>query len=348
MGAFAIGDSGLTTSGERLVETPENPIPVGGLVFRIETSDGVPLRVASWAAMGPIPRGTVLLMQGRAEFIEKYAETVTDLLRRGYAVVAFDWRGQGGSGRSTQEPTKGHVDDFALFRHDVEAIAQHVLDAMPKPVVGLAHSMGGCIAVTGAREGWLPVERLVAIAPMIELKLVKHPRTVRALIRILARLGLGRHFVPGGNGRSISTLPFPGNRLSSDPARYARNAGLAEAVGVVAIGAPTIGWLNAAYRAMARFREPGFAGVIGIPTLIVAAGADPVCATAAIAAFAEELKTGPALIIPDARHEILMERDAIRAAFWAAFDAFLSETESSAPQALEHERVQARVAAGHD
>jgi lysophospholipase len=338
----------LTTFGVSLVETPQNPIPVGGRVIRIETSDGIPLRVASWTATGPISRGTILVMQGRAEFIEKYAETVTDLLRRGYAVVAFDWRGQGGSGRSTQEPTKGHVHDFALYRRDVEAIARHVLGTMPKPVFGLAHSMGGCIALTGASEGWLPVERLVAVAPMIDLKLVKHPRTVRALIHVLARLGLGRHFVPGGNGRSISTLPFPGNRLSSDPARYARNAALAEAVGIVAIGAPTIGWLNAAYRAMARFREPAFASVIATPTLIVAAGDDPVCATAAIAAFAEGLKTGPALVIPEARHEILMESDAIRTAFWAAFDAFLSKTKSSAPQALEHERVQARVTAGDD
>lgn len=331
-----------------LVETPQNPIPTGAQVIRIETADNVPLRVVSWTATGPISRGTILVMQGRAEFIEKYAETVTDLLQRGYAVVAFDWRGQGGSGRITREPTKGHVDDFALFRRDVEAIARHVLHAMPKPVFGLAHSMGGCIALTGAREGWLPVERLVAVAPMIDLKLVKHPRTVRALIHILARLGLGRHFVPGGSGRSISTLPFPGNRLSGDPARYARNASLAEAVGVMAIGAPTIGWLDAAYRAMARLREPGFASAIRTPTLVVAAGNDPVCATAAITAFAEGLKTGPALVVPEARHEILMESDAIRTAFWAAFDAFLSETEGSAPQALEDDRVQARVTAGDD
>ena len=30
-----------------------------------------------------------------------------------------------------------------------------------------------------------------------------------------------------------------------------------------------------------------------------------------------------AIVIPGARHEILMEREAIREQFWAAFDAFI-------------------------
>jgi lysophospholipase len=339
----------LNSAGTTLCDIPQNPIPEGARVTRIETGDGVALRVATWLPLEPA-RGTILLMQGRAEFIEKYAETIGDLLWRGYAVVAFDWRGQGGSDRGTPDPARGHIDDFALYRRDVEALAHQVLGTMPNPVFGLAHSMGGCIALTGAREGWLPVRRLVAVAPMIDLKMVKHPRLVRTLIRILARLGLGRRFVPGGNGRSISTLPFPGNRLSGDPARYARNAALAEAVGAVAIGAPSIGWLNMAYRAMAHFRAPHFASAIDVPTLIVAAGDDPVCATPVITAFADGLRTGPALVIPEARHEVLMERDTIRAAFWAAFDRFLAADDvvSSSPQALEDDFVQARVAAGHD
>src|SRR3954454_1430572 len=262
-----VGDKMLNSNGASLHEISENSIPEGARVTRIEAADRVSLRVATWLPGERAP-GTILLMQGRAEFIEKYAETIGDLLRRGYAVVAFDWRGQGGSDRGTPDPTRGHIDDFALYRRDVEAIAHQVLGTMPNPVFGLADSMGGCIALTGAREAWLPVRRLVAVAPMIDLKMVKHPRLVRTLIRILARLGLGRRFVPGGNGRSISTLPFPGNRLSGDPVRYARNAALAEAVGAVAIGAPSIGWLNMAYRAMAHFRAPHFASAIDVPTLI--------------------------------------------------------------------------------
>jgi len=39
---------------------------------------------------------TILLLAGRGEFIEKYAtEIVGELLERGFAVIAADWRGQG-------------------------------------------------------------------------------------------------------------------------------------------------------------------------------------------------------------------------------------------------------------
>ena len=64
---------------------------------------------------GP-PQGTVCILQGRAEFIEKYFETVGDLLLRGFAVATFDWRGQGLSARRLGNPRKGHVRRFDDYR----------------------------------------------------------------------------------------------------------------------------------------------------------------------------------------------------------------------------------------
>ena len=92
---------------------------------------------------------------------------------------------------------------------------------------------------------------------------------------------------------------------------------------------------------------------------IVAAGADPVCATPAIERFAARLKAGHAIVIPGARHEILMERDAIREQFWAAFDAFIPGTPDAdrrmlmaaaglAAEELEGGGVDAAVAGGDD
>ena len=56
------------------------------------------------------------LFQGRAEFIEKYFETVRELRARGFAVATIDWRGQGGSERALADPRKGHVGDFSRIR----------------------------------------------------------------------------------------------------------------------------------------------------------------------------------------------------------------------------------------
>ena len=62
--------------------------------------------------------------------------------------------------------------------------------------------------------------------------------------------------------------------------------------------------------------------------------------------------TGSALVLPTARHEILMESDAIRAQFWAAFDAFVPgerlEAAASAGEQLERGLMQGLVAGGED
>jgi lysophospholipase len=337
-------------SSSTILDLPGNPIPPGLELSSVPTADGLVLRVAAWRPAAKPARGTILLLQGRAEFIEKYLETAGDLLERGFGVVTFDWRGQGLSGRSLADGRKGHVVRFDDFRHDLDAIAAAILPQMPGPVVGLAHSMGGCVALTAAAEGWLPVEKLVAAAPMVGLSVVKQERAVRATVRLLSLAGMASRFVPGGEARSISTLPFEGNRLCSDPRRYARNAAIATALEAGAIGAPTIGWLDAAYRAMDRLQSPGFAARITIPTLVVAAGDDPVCSTPAIELFARKLPLGSFVVIPGARHEILMESDPIRRRFWEVFDEFVAGRDRPPLpiETVQHRPVQARVAAGHD
>ena len=308
----------------QLYDHPENPTPSGSTLVSVKTEDGLTLRAAYWMPETGDPKGTVCLLQGRAEFIEKYFEVIGELRLRGFAVVAFDWRGQGFSSRQVKNPRKGHVRRFADYRLDLEAIRDQILTPhMPGPHFGLAHSMGGAIALSAAYEGWLPFRRLVTTTPMIALCIIRYSRTAMAVSRILNVLGCGQAFVPGGGETSISTLPFKGNRLTSDPVRYARNAHVASALGEGAIGAPTVSWLDAAFRFMKRFTDPRFALRIRLPTLVIAAGADPVCATPATERFASRLKAGHAIVIPGARHEILMERDAIREQFWAAFDAFI-------------------------
>jgi lysophospholipase len=308
----------------QLYETSDNPIPADPTLASVRTEDGLVLRAASWMPRTDNPKGTVCILQGRAEFIEKYFEVVEDLRGRGFAVVAFDWRGQGLSGRQVGNPRKGHVRRFSDYRRDLEAIRDQILmPHMPQPHFGLAHSMGGAIALSAAHESWLPFRRLVTTTPMIALCIIRHSRLTVGTVRLLTLLGFGKAFVPGGGETSISTMPFKGNRLTGDPDRYARNAHVAHAIGEGAIGAPTVSWLDQAFRFMKRFTDPRYAVKIRLPTLIVAAGADPVCATPATERFAARLKAGHAIVIPGARHEILMERDAIREQFWAAFDAFI-------------------------
>ena len=125
------------------------------------------------------------------------------------------------------------------------------------------------------------------------------------------------------------TRPFEGNVFTSDAKRFARIAGLARSAPHLFLGGPTIGWTNAAFRAMRRFDDPSFPGRVGTPTLIVASGADRVTDCAAAERFARRLRNGRIVVIEGAEHEIMIERDALRDQFWAAFDAFVPGVASS-------------------
>lgn len=299
-------------------------LPPGGRVVSLRTADAVRLRAAFWPARAAAPRGAVTILPGRAEFIEKYGEVVDELLARGFAVAALDLRGQGGSQRELADPCKGHVDDFAQYGLDLAALEAELLAPhAPRPWFGLAHSMAACACLLAARADGLPFERLVATAPLVQIYSLETARLPRILSASLDALGLGGAYIPGGDGRSALLKPFPGNRLSSDPGRYARNADLARACGPLALGDPTIGWVAACFRAVDLLARPETARRIATPTLALLAGDDRVVSSRAAETFLSRMKVGRALTLQGAQHEILMETDAIRARFWAAFDAFV-------------------------
>ena len=305
-----------------LHSVPANPVPEGAVADYLMTPDGVRLRFARWNPIGP-RRGTVCLFTGRTEMIEKYFEVVRDLRQRGFAVAALDWRGQGGSDRLLGDPRKGHVRSFDDYQTDLEIFMREiVLPDCPAPIFGLAHSMGGAILLEAVHLGRRWFDRLVLCAPMIDLAGYAGRPVIRRIAKIGTFLGLGKSYVLSGGPVPISSKPFSGNPLTSDPVRYERIRALEELPGL-GLGSPTFGWASAAFRVMERFNDPLYPTALRQPLLIFAAGEDVIASTPAIERFAVRLRAGSHLIIPGARHEILMERDFVRAQFWAAFDAFV-------------------------
>jgi lysophospholipase len=310
----------------QLVSIPANPVPEGGAVGMLRTPDGVELRCARW--LPPAGRkGTLCLLQGRAEFIEKYFEAVGEALARGFAVATFDWRGQGHSQRRLGDPRKGHVGDFGEYGVDLEAFMNEVvLPDCPAPFFALCHSMGATAFLHAARQGHRWFDRVVLTAPMLGLVGRASSRSAMITARTLRLLGMSHSYVPSGGATAMQSKPFVGNPLSSDPVRYERTAAVIERDPTLAVGSPTVGWIDAAYRAMNTAAQPNFAERMRQPILIVAAGQDLVVSTPAISQFANRLRIGSHLVIAGARHELLMEADRFRGQLWAAFDAFIPGT----------------------
>lgn len=313
---------------------PENPIPDGAEELQVITADKVQLRTVRWVPEGAT-RGTVTIFQGRAEFIEKYFEVVAELLARGFAVVTFDWRGQGGSARQLRNRAKGHIADFKRFQRDLAALVRAVLKPFaPTPWYGLGHSMGAAILLEALHDRILPFERLVLTGPMIDIVPATRPRGAAFLAKTLVTVGRGTSFVPGGKAKALQALPFEGNPLTSDPQRYARARELLMQEPKLAIGAPTVAWVHAAFQLFKRFASPGYAEEIRTPTFIIACGREALVDTAAAERFAMRMQAARYAVLPESRHEVMMETDAIRTQFWAAFDSFMLQQDTPAQAPL--------------
>lgn len=310
---------------------PELAAHPDGLAFRephqtfwCHTPDGVRLRAAYWPAEQP--EGTVLVVQGRSEFIEKYREVIAELGGRNFAILAFDWRGQGGSDRQLGNPGKGHIEDFEDYLVDLETIvAEMAARALPQPWSILAHSMGGAVVLLALDRGNAPFERAILSAPMVGLNGWSGSVSARLIARCFASIGFAQAFVPTGRATPLPLdTPFADNPLTSDEGRYATMGGWMQAAPHLGIGDPTIGWVDAAFNAMQHFQEPDFANQNRTPVLMMLAGADSIVSSKAAARLAHAMRGAESITLPGIRHEVLMERDQSRALFWQAFDAFVA------------------------
>jgi lysophospholipase len=292
----------------------------------IRAPDSTSLRVARYHGQGA-SRGTVVVCMGFAETIEKYSEVVDELRARAFDVVVFDWRGQGLSARRVRVTSKGHIDDFSLYERDLIALEAQVLQPFcPRPWFALAHSMGGAVVLAQAAHHTSPFERMVLCAPMIAFAHHAHNGFERFAIELADLGGCGGLRVPFTRRYRARFDRFDDNVLTSDQPRFARWQKLRAGLGKSDIVVPTIGWVHAAFRQMDEFINPEYARHIYTPILVFAAGDDEIIDTRAVERFASRLKAGRAIALPYARHEILHERDDIRALFWAGFDAFIPGT----------------------
>jgi lysophospholipase len=274
----------------------------------------------------PQTRGVCVLLGGQTEFIEKYDEVIGELNARGFTVATFDWRGQGGSERGQHNPLPAHVRDFAEYDDDLTSFLDQVVRPISDaPPFALAHSMGGHILLRTLHDKPGAIRAAVLSAPMIEFSARGYPPWLaRAVTGLHNALDRGGDFAWGMAGRDPFLITFDTQLVTSDRERFARAQKFLSDHPDLRLAGPSWGWLQAAYRSMARMAQPGYAEAIETPTLVCGPGKDRICVTEATREFARRMPHGEYLDLPDSEHEILMENDGIRARFWAAFDEFVS------------------------
>ena len=144
-----------------MIKTPHTPSDVARIVkvghdkFENEAQvtsilgqDGVAIRLASWEpylSKDDEVEGTVLMLNGFTEFIEKYSEVVQEFRSRKYQVISCDWRGQGLSRRFLEDRRK--VMWIASRKWLRMPWYDSFVKPLPRPHILFGHSMGGCVGM---------------------------------------------------------------------------------------------------------------------------------------------------------------------------------------------------------
>lgn len=293
-------------------------IPASAIVSHWIALDGWPLRRFDWLATDP--RGTLVFQTGRADVFEKYLEAFAHWHAAGWSIVAFDWRGHGGSGRPPLDLAQG---EFATAIGDLAAIWRGLPRDRPRVLLG--HSMGGFLALRAAIEQAVDSDALVLVAPMLGL-----------------RSPLGRFSAPVARflrdrgdpaRRAWKTNERPNSRvarqplLTADVARYADETWWHAQAPDHAPKPPSWAWLAEAFEATAALANDPRLGTLAPPVLVLVADLDGLVDARAAVEVAGRLRDATLLRFGgESAHEILREADPVRDRAIGAIDAFLART----------------------
>ncbi len=297
--------------------------PDGGSAYWLTCSDGVKIRAGVWGAEAA-SKGTVLLFPGRTEFVEKYGHAAGHFQARGYATVAVDWRGQGLADRLLADRALGHVGLFKDYQKDIEALLALVEELkLPKPLSLFAHSMGGCIGLRALVEG-LPVTSAAFTGPMWGISLTPHTKKAAAWIgsTLAHNFGFGSTIAPGTLPTTyVLSNPFEDNMLTRDREMFDRMKLQVETYPDLALGGPSLSWLNEALRECRNLRAHPTPNV---PSLTYLGTNERIVDAEFIRDRVSRWPNGELVIVEGGEHEIAMEGDAIQRMVFDGCDALYS------------------------
>ena len=297
--------------------------PPGASFSTWRARDGWPIRRLDW----PQPersgaRGSILFGGGRGDFIEKYLEPLAHWHGRRWNVTSFDWRSQG---ESRGDIEGGHLDSFDPLLADGSELLKEWMDRTAGPHVAVGHSMGGHLLLRILADQRPPLASAILVAPMIGINTSPIPTAAsQATAQTFCALGWNR--LPAWR-QSLKPAPFGSTRqsfLTACADRYSDELWWLERHPEFALGAPSWGWLNAAYRSMAAVTEEKLRNM-ETPVLLLGAERDRLVSASAIRWAAGLLPNAELVIYPDAAHEILREAEPLRSEVMARIDDFLED-----------------------
>lgn len=305
--------------------------PVGFVWDSFKNAKGADIRTGHVAPEGEV-KGTVVILTGFRESIEKYFEVANDMLERGYAVWMMDWRGQGGSERYLKSgPQKAHHQGYDEQIADLDQFAKIVAAQAQKPLLLMAHSMGAHISLRYMKECDCVFDAALLTAPMFDIVTQGFPRPLARQMAKFAKAGnYLEKYVPGGSDWSEEKDRAKSDVKTSDPKRFEISLRQQLQNPALQIGDPTYGWIYHTFQSIDVLNQEDYLKSIKIPVLMQVSGEDKVVSIAAQERACRLLPDCKRVDIPGAKHEIWMERDALRDVWLQQVDVFLGEQQRAA------------------
>lgn len=278
-------------------------------------------------ALADTPKGTIVLVSGLSEFTEKYYEVAKELLSRGLSVFTMDWYGQGRSSRPLSNPQKRYSEGFDQDASDLGYFISNIVKDKTnhQTLILLAHSMGGNISMRYVINNPATFDAIAVSSPMFGiLALQPFPDwLVRTLLCLLQPFS--KFYVAGGHDWTPEIRGSKDNDIfSSDPLRKTLHNAWCLHAPVLQVGSPTFGWVKAATESCRILLSHDYSS-FKTPCLFATGGQEELVDRDKIRQMAEKIPHATLLEHPKAKHEILMETDDVRNAFWDAFDKMLED-----------------------
>lgn len=297
---------------------PRFHLPADSIVGREAMADGATIRTLLLKHRAPI--ANLLVLTGRADFLEKWADAWAALAGAGFAIASFDWRGQGGSTRLV-EGDAGHIDSFDTWLSDLDQLALWALGALaPAPWLVLGHSMGGHLLTRWladpARAGHLLRGELVGAILLAPFYGLGAPWPIRAAALAAAPLQVARGRATRfawGQGPYGERQQAPARQLllTGSRAQFEDEGRWVRARPELAVGGVSWGWLRA-FAMSERALEALPLEALDLPVLILLAQRERLVDNRAALRIAARLPRAERHLVPGAAHELLREAEPAR------------------------------------
>lgn len=273
-----------------------------------DAHDGVKIHYSQ--ITDPRNKNLLVILPGRTEPAQKYAEMAYDLRFESHDIIIIDHRGQGLSGRLLENSKIGHVENFIDYVLDLED-ASKLIGRKKKydKKIMLAHSMGSIIGLLQAQRNPLFWDGLILGSPMLELKTRSLPSWIaKNLFKVMKGVGLADGYVPGGADEELMT--FENNTVTQCHQRYRMARYIEERQPELFVSDPSPNWVLEGLRGSQEALEGRH--MLKMPILMFQAGLDEYVYAEAQNQFDESLANCTKVILEDSFHEVFQEKDSIR------------------------------------